>query len=174
MLNNTSMNRVFVYGTLKSGQPNYFRLMDPDSGSAKFVNQGKTMEKYPLVIERLYNLPCLLHVPGTGTNVKGEIYEVDEKKMRFLDYFEDHPEMYKRTLISVEHQNSVETQSSVTDSHSNSPHTENQPNTSSQCWCYFYNDRDGSLKDLPRLDNYDSKGDHGLEYDSSLDAEFDK
>ncbi|XP_062599927.1 gamma-glutamylaminecyclotransferase-like [Saccostrea cucullata] len=170
------MTRVFVYGTLKNGQPNHFRLMDSDSGSAKYIDQGKTAERYPLVIERVYNLPCLLRVPGTGMHIKGEIYEVDEKKMKFLDYFEDHPEMYERTLISVEHQNSVETQPSVSDSHSNSqvPHKENQPNTLSQCWCYFYNDRDGSLNDLPRLDDYDSKGGHGLEYDSSIDAEFDK
>lgn len=60
------MNRVFVYGTLKNGQPNHFRLMDPGSGTSTFVGQGQTLEKYPLVIDRSWNLPCLLKLPGSG------------------------------------------------------------------------------------------------------------
>ncbi|XP_048754583.2 gamma-glutamylaminecyclotransferase-like isoform X2 [Ostrea edulis] len=187
--NTIFMNKVFVYGTLKNGQPNFFRLMDPDSGSATFVNEGRTVDKYPLVIERSWNLPCLLNEPGTGMNVKGEIYDVDEKKMKFLDYFEDHPDMYRRTLISVEHKSSVKTQPNVPDSHTGTPNSqENQPSTHSctvapnsqasqpssrsECWCYFYN-HDGSLSELPHMDNYDSKGNHGLEYDRSVDVEFD-
>lgn len=60
------------------------------------------------------------------------------------------------------------------DSQSNaSKSKENQSNTRSECWWYFYNDR-GSVRDLPHNDVYDSKGDHGLEYDASIDAEFDK
>eukprot|EP00105_Crassostrea_gigas_P037336 XP_019921484.1 PREDICTED: gamma-glutamylaminecyclotransferase [Crassostrea gigas] len=166
------MNRIFVYGTLKNGQPNHFRLMDPCTGTTLFVGVGETVEKYPLVIERSWNMPCLLHVPGTGWHVKGEIYDVDDEKMKFLDYFEDHPEMYTRTLISAEH--SKDTRCSDPESQSNAHNSkENQPNICSECWCYFYNDRD-SVRDLPHIDVYDSKGDHGLEYDASIDAEFDK
>mgnify|MGYP005952190115 CR=1 FL=1 len=106
--------------------------------------------------------------------MKGEIYDVDDEKMKFLDYFEDHPEMYTRTVISAEYTNSKDTQCSDPDSQSSAPKSkENQPNTRSECWCYFYNDRD-SVRDLPHIDVYDSKGDHGLEYDASIDAEFDE
>uniref|UniRef100_A0A8W8M736 Gamma-glutamylcyclotransferase family protein n=1 Tax=Magallana gigas TaxID=29159 RepID=A0A8W8M736_MAGGI len=105
----TLMKRIFVYGTLKNGQPNLFRLMDPGTGTTLFVGVGQTVEKYPLVIERSWNMPCLLHEPGTGWDVKGEIYDVDDEKMKFLDYFEDHPEMYTRTMISAEYTNSKDT-----------------------------------------------------------------
>lgn len=106
--------------------------------------------------------------------MKGEIYDVDDEKMKFLDYFEDHPEMYTRTLISAEYTNSKDTPCSDRDSQSNAPKSkENQPSTRSECWCYFYNDRE-SVRELPHIDVYDSKGDHGLEYDFSIDAEFDE
>nr|XP_034310556.1 gamma-glutamylaminecyclotransferase isoform X1 [Crassostrea gigas] len=168
------MKRIFVYGTLKNGQPNHFRLMDPGTGTTLFFGVGQTVEKYPLVIERSWNMPCLLHVPGTGWHVKGEIYDVDDEKITFLDYFEDHPEMYTRTVILAEYTNSKDTQCSDPDSQSSAPKSkENQPNTRSECWCYFHNDRD-SVRDLPHIDVYDSKGDHGLEYDARIDAEFDK
>jgi hypothetical protein len=99
---------------------------------------------------------------------------VDEKKLKFLDYFEDHPNMYTRTLISVEHNSSVKAQANIPNSSAGAPNLqENQPTTRSECWCYFYND-DGSLSELPCMDNYDSNGSHGLEYDRTLDVEFDK
>ncbi|XP_065930145.1 gamma-glutamylaminecyclotransferase-like [Magallana gigas] len=140
--------------------------MDPGTGTTLFVGVRQTVEKYPLVIERSWNMPCLLHVAGTGWHVKGEIYDVDDEKMKFLDYFEDHPEMYTRTVILAEYTDSNVTKSSAPKS------KENQPNTHSECWCYFYNDRD-SVRDLPHIDEYDTKGEHGLEYDASIDAEFD-
>lgn len=70
------MNRIFVYGTLKNGQPNNFRLMDPGTGTTLFVGVGQTVEKYPLVIERSWNMPCLLHVAGTGWVRNASLYIV--------------------------------------------------------------------------------------------------
>nr|XP_022305341.1 gamma-glutamylaminecyclotransferase-like [Crassostrea virginica]XP_022305342.1 gamma-glutamylaminecyclotransferase-like [Crassostrea virginica]XP_022305343.1 gamma-glutamylaminecyclotransferase-like [Crassostrea virginica] len=169
------MNRVFVYGTLKNGQPNHFRLMDPGSGTSSFIGQGQTLEKYPLVIERSWNMPCLLNLPGSGLIVKGEIYDVDDQKMKFLDFFEDHPELYTRTRISVKHvSDSSESQISTDDFRRNSPrHLENASNALSECWCYFYQDIQ-SVSGFPHVDSYDSKGDHGLQYDARVDADFDE
>lgn len=42
--------KIFVYGTLKRGQPNNFLLTNRDNGIARFLGEGKTSEKYPLVI----------------------------------------------------------------------------------------------------------------------------
>ncbi len=57
---------VFVYGTLKKGEPNHHWLTNQDHGSAKFVGAGTTKELYPLVIASKYNIPFLLDKPGTG------------------------------------------------------------------------------------------------------------
>ena len=58
--------RVFVYGTLKKGEPNYFRLLDKANGVARFLGKAKLSEKYPLVLGTSCNLPMLLADPGNG------------------------------------------------------------------------------------------------------------
>jgi len=57
---------VFVYGTLKRGQPNHYLLAK--FGSYKFFGTGCTEQNYPLIIETRTraNLPYLLDAPGKG------------------------------------------------------------------------------------------------------------
>lgn len=52
---------VFVYGTLKHGEPNSHFLEN-----AKYVSEAVTNEKYPLVIASQYNIPFALNKPGMG------------------------------------------------------------------------------------------------------------
>ncbi|XP_067298958.1 gamma-glutamylaminecyclotransferase C-like [Pseudorasbora parva] len=94
--------QVFVYGTLKRGQPNHFRMWDAANGRAEFVAQARTVERYPLVIATKCNVPFLLNVPGMGQRVYGEIYSVDQKMLEFLDEFEMTPKIYQRTTIWLE------------------------------------------------------------------------
>lgn len=60
------LKRIFVYGTLKRGEPNYGILINRDNGHAKFKGIGRTINKYPLVIATKYNIPFLLKKPDTG------------------------------------------------------------------------------------------------------------
>lgn len=46
----SQMIKVFVYGTLKRGGPNHKLMTDPENGVAKFIAEGQTSRKYPLVI----------------------------------------------------------------------------------------------------------------------------
>ena len=62
----SSQHRVFVYGTLRQGQQNFYLISDESKGSAKFIGLGKTVHKYPLVVSGRYNTPFLLPVQGTG------------------------------------------------------------------------------------------------------------
>lgn len=62
---------VFVYGTLKRNEPNHHWLTNPENGIGKFVGEGTTKTKYPLVIATRYNIPFLLYSPGNGYFVKG-------------------------------------------------------------------------------------------------------
>ena len=63
---NLQFVRVFVYGTLKSGEPNHCILSDRTIGKARLITKAKTKQKYPLVVASDYNLPFLLPVPGKG------------------------------------------------------------------------------------------------------------
>ena len=52
---------VFVYGTLKKGEPNHSFM-----SSSTFVSEATTCEKFPLVIASKFNIPFLLNKPGVG------------------------------------------------------------------------------------------------------------
>ncbi|PIK46314.1 hypothetical protein BSL78_16802 [Apostichopus japonicus] len=54
------LHRVFLYGTLKKGQPNHGVMTDPYNGQAKFVCCANTVSKYPLVIATSANIPSVL------------------------------------------------------------------------------------------------------------------
>jgi gamma-glutamylaminecyclotransferase len=91
------MPLLFVYGSLKEGFPNFH------------VNRGRrapgeyrTVERYPfyLVDDRL---PCLFLAPGTGLQVTGQLFEVDDASLRVMDDFErvGQPGGYRRELVHV-------------------------------------------------------------------------
>ena len=54
--------KVFVYGTLKRGEPNYQILSTAKNGFSQFLAEAETTTKYPLVIGKGYffYLSCLL------------------------------------------------------------------------------------------------------------------
>uniref|UniRef100_A0A3B4G4K8 Gamma-glutamylaminecyclotransferase n=1 Tax=Pundamilia nyererei TaxID=303518 RepID=A0A3B4G4K8_9CICH len=96
------MTRVFVYGTLKKGQPNNYRMFDSNNGKAEYLGSAFTSQKYPLVITTEDNIPFLLNIPGQGHRVHGEIYKVDDQMLKFLDDFESVPTLYQRTVVQLE------------------------------------------------------------------------
>lgn len=94
---------VFVYGTLKRGQPNNYWMTDATAGSpAKFLATGKMVREYPLVIATRYNVPFLLDQPGTGKIVQGEVFSVDADKLAHLDVLEEYPDFYTRKVLDIE------------------------------------------------------------------------
>ncbi|KAJ0170336.1 hypothetical protein K1T71_014264 [Dendrolimus kikuchii] len=137
-------NKVFVYGTLKRNEPNHHWLTNIKNGSGKFLSEGTTKNKYPLVIATRYNIPFLLYQPGTGHYVKGEIYEVDNTMLSNLDILEDHPNYYIREIDEIlVCTDKVETH---------------------QCWVYFLKSFKPDLLSRQHLEDYSSKGDHSLPY----------
>ena len=85
------MQRVFVYGTLKKGEPNEHVMTDRGNGCAKFFANAVTSRRFPLLIASKYNVPYLLHRPGVGHRIVGEVYEIDSKMFKYLDAFENCP-----------------------------------------------------------------------------------
>lgn len=95
------LTKVFVYGTLKNGEQNYYWLTDEKNGVAKFIGSGLSQIKFPLIIATKYNIPFLLNRIGIGHLIKGEIYEVDDQMLLNLDDLEDYPKLYDRIPITV-------------------------------------------------------------------------
>ncbi|ETN76466.1 AIG2-like family protein [Necator americanus] len=57
--------RVFVYGTLKRGEPNA-NVISETEGKYRFIGVGRTKTPYPLVIGSKYNIPFVINEPGKG------------------------------------------------------------------------------------------------------------
>uniref|UniRef100_A0A034VRP7 Gamma-glutamylcyclotransferase family protein n=1 Tax=Bactrocera dorsalis TaxID=27457 RepID=A0A034VRP7_BACDO len=97
--------KVFVYGTLKRGEPNHHWLTRPENGHSRFLCEAQTVVKFPLVIGTRYNIPFLLNKPGVGHNVHGEVYEVDDTMFANLDVLEDYPNYYDREIQQIKTEN---------------------------------------------------------------------
>eukprot|EP01134_Creolimax_fragrantissima_P008351 CFRG8351T1 len=94
---------VFVYGTLKRERPNHCLLCDVEKGIAKYLGEGRLVDRYPLVMASEYNIPFLLdakNYPGSY-HVKGEVYEVNEQMLAHMDTLENHPEVYQRKFTHI-------------------------------------------------------------------------
>jgi len=84
--------RVFVYGTLRTGEPNHYLLDD-----RALVGQVCTEPAFELV--SLGAFPAM--VAGGATAVVGEVYEVDPVTLAALDRLEGHPRFYQRRPIRL-------------------------------------------------------------------------
>jgi gamma-glutamylcyclotransferase (GGCT)/AIG2-like uncharacterized protein YtfP len=103
---------VFVYGTLKRGEPNHHWLSNPQNGFQEFLGAARMVRRFPLVIASRYNVPYLLDIEeeGKGEGVLGEVYRVDCSMLAKLDELEDHPRYYRRReeLVTMMHDGQAE------------------------------------------------------------------
>lgn len=134
------MQRVFVYGTLKRGQPNHHLISAGiESGDCRVEGVGVTEAKYPLIVTTRYNVPYLLdaHNARNAMNVEGEVYSVNDRMMEILDDLEAHPSFYTRTQIPIIFQEKSE-----------------------KMWCYLMQNFRQDVLQLPMNSRYDVKA-HG-------------
>ncbi len=93
------MYQVFVYGTLKFGFANHDEMLKEE----RFLGSYVTVDQYPLVITGPWNSPVMFPEPGIGHFVFGEVYEVNEIKLKQLDEFEyvNMPQGFRRIKLRV-------------------------------------------------------------------------
>ncbi|XP_075227255.1 putative gamma-glutamylcyclotransferase CG2811 [Lycorma delicatula] len=139
----SSATPLFVYGTLKRGQPNHYWLRKTENGSSDFIGTGKTTKKYPLIIATNYNIPFLLFEPGIGHIVSGEVYQVNDSMLSKLDALENHPNYYERRMEPIK----IDVDEKTVD-----------------CWTYFLKEHKKELLKQPMYSSYDYRGEHGLVY----------
>lgn len=80
--------------------------------------------------------------------IEGDVYRVDQKKLTFLDQFEDYPTFYSRKIIKVVSVNDV-TRSSI---------------KKLNVWVYILSQFKSYLLSLPFYSNYNSFGPHNLPF----------
>lgn len=90
--------RCFVYGTLRSGQSNYWLL---EQLAAQRIGPAHTCEKMSLWLDPASDIPFLTSEPRAV--VIGELYFIPQDAVSVLDEFEGHPLVYHRSEISVRH-----------------------------------------------------------------------
>ena len=83
-------HRVFVYGTLLSGEVNH-----PLLTGATLLGTRRTQPCFTLYLLGAY--PGL--VAGGRTAISGEVYSVDDAGLGAIDRLEDAPRLYRRRLI---------------------------------------------------------------------------
>ena len=93
------MPLLFAYGSLKQGFANAH--VNP---GRRVPGQYRTRERFPLYLLGDGEVPCLLAPPGSGHQVIGELYEVNDYEFHRLDRLErvGEPEGYERVHIAVE------------------------------------------------------------------------
>lgn len=78
------MHRVFVFGTLKDG----FALHRQGLGDTPKRLDCRTVERFPMFIAGPWYAPMMMNEPGSGLQVHGELYEVDDTRLALLDALE--------------------------------------------------------------------------------------
>jgi gamma-glutamylcyclotransferase (GGCT)/AIG2-like uncharacterized protein YtfP len=81
---------IFVYGSLKTGASEHWKM-----DGAKLVGPAETAPHY-----RLKEFPGFTGLtPGGGESIKGEVYEVDDRKLTELDVWEY--QIYRRDVLQL-------------------------------------------------------------------------
>lgn len=91
--------RVFVFGTLKEGFPNFVA-----NAGVRVSGVFQTMERLPLYLVGERYSPWLLDLPGVGYLVRGQVFEVDNVTLNAMDALErtSASDGYRRVEIDVE------------------------------------------------------------------------
>ncbi|MBS0454353.1 MAG: gamma-glutamylcyclotransferase [Proteobacteria bacterium] len=93
------MHRVFVFGTLKEGFPNF-----ATNKGRRIAGDFVTSQAYPLYLMGERHSPWLVDLPGAGLQVHGQVFEVDDETLAAMDRLErvHEPDGYLRTRVAVE------------------------------------------------------------------------
>jgi gamma-glutamylaminecyclotransferase len=92
-------HRVFVFGTLKEGFPNF-----AVNKGVRLPGSFRTLDRFPLYLVGERHVPWMLDLRGEGERVVGEVYEVDDAALAAMDRLERVGELdgYRRAVIRVE------------------------------------------------------------------------
>ncbi len=88
------MPKVFVYGTLLSGESNNHRFLQTSVKKGNYALKGFTMYD-------LGSFPACIQSLHYGDVVVGEVWEVTNEVFQSLDYLEGYPRFYDRIEVDT-------------------------------------------------------------------------
>ena len=93
-----AQHRVFVFGTLKEGFPNF-----ATNRGRRLPGSFITCERYPLHLVGERHSPWMVNLPGKGHAVAGQVFAVDDEVLAAMDRLERvaEPDGYRRVAIAV-------------------------------------------------------------------------
>jgi len=91
--------KVFVFGTLKEGFPNFYL-----NKGIKQNGAYKTLKNYLFYLMGERHTPCVFEQKNQGEAIMGELYTVNKQQLDVLDSLErtHEPDGYIRTLIDIQ------------------------------------------------------------------------
>ena len=99
------VHNVFVYGSLLSNLGNHHILSELKSHARLISSECLTVNKFYLTGLKSNEHPYLSEVPlhndQLSYRIKGELYQVSDDALSKLDWFEEHPVEYFRSVIEV-------------------------------------------------------------------------
>lgn len=95
------MQRLFVYGTLRHGEPNW-RNFIPDL--QPIMQNVVTKPEFKMVT--MGGFPGVMR--GGTRQIVGDVFEVPEERVKPIDALEGHPQFYRREFIHLENGEQVE------------------------------------------------------------------
>lgn len=103
-----TMHRIFVFGTLKEGFPNF-----SVNNGTRVVGSYVTKPKYELYLVGPRFTPWIIPDQGNGMPIAGEVYEVDDKGLAQMDELEriNYPDGYQRATIDIVNNDNQQEQS---------------------------------------------------------------
>src|ERR1700730_9799063 len=93
------MVRLFLYGTLMTGQRRNFYLTRDE---AQCLGTARTAPRYALFRPLLTDYPCMVEDEKRGVAVEGELWEVSEQCLESLDAVEGAPTLFQRRFVTLE------------------------------------------------------------------------
>ena len=93
------LTRIFVFGTLKEGFPNF-----ATNRGRRVEGEFQTCQRLPLYLVGERFSPWLIDQPGEGFQVAGQVFEVDAATLALMDQLErtHEPDGYVRQTINVQ------------------------------------------------------------------------
>ena len=106
-MSNLPPHKVFVYGSLLSNLGNHHILLDLNLEAKLISDQCVSVDKFYLTGLKSNEYPYLSEVSlqkdQVPCRIRGELYEVSNDALMKLDWFEEHPVEYFRSMIKVEY-----------------------------------------------------------------------
>jgi len=92
------VHKVFVFGTLKEGFPNF-----KTNKGIRYRGDFETKESFPLYLVGERYSPWLILSSGEGHKVKGQVFEVSDKALNAMDLLEriDQIDGYRKVALDV-------------------------------------------------------------------------